>query len=138
MVVKKGRSIMGLVEELALIQSHLTAEEQRGPIEGLSDLARRLEEREVIRGQLSHLAGELAFLARRFEGLPPLPGLAQSRWAQSVLVYPNGRILTIDAAFSAEDAQIMRVLLLDFDGTVRFDEYVAAECALSRQEMQSR
>ena len=128
---------MGLDEELALIQSQLTTEEQRGSSEGLSDLARRLEEREVIKGQLSHLAGELGTLTRRFERLPALPSLTQVRRAQSVLAYPNGRILSVDTASSLEEAQIIRVLLLDFDGAVRFDKYVAAGCTPSRQEMQT-
>jgi hypothetical protein len=124
-------------EEFLRLGSELMAEEQSGPVNGLSELALRMERREELGRQIACIERELCLLRQRFERLPILPSLTCIRWAQSVLAYPNGRIMTVDTIYPAEDAHIINVLLLDFDGAVRFDGYVATGRTLSRQEVQT-
>ena len=122
---------MSLDEQLALIGSRLSAEEQRGPIGGLHDLARRREEREAIKRQLSLLVQEIRPLTRRFKHLPALPDLKQVRWAQSVLAFSNGRLLSVDHDATAPSPALLRILMMDFAGAVRFDRFLAPGSALS-------
>jgi hypothetical protein len=122
-------------EEFFRLRSELVAEEQRGSTNGLSELAFRKEKREELRRRLASLERNVHLLHQRLKRLPALPDLACIRWAQSILACPNGRILIIDTVFSAEEAGIVHVLLLDFGGTVCFDRYIAPGCILSKQEM---
>ena len=122
-------------EDVLRLQSELIAEEQCGPINGLSELALRKGKREELRRRFASIEREVRLLHQRFKRLPALPDLACIRWAQSILACPNGRILIVDTAFSAEEAGIVNVLLLDFDGAVCFDRYIAPGCILSKQAM---
>ncbi len=122
---------MSLDEQLSLIRSRLSAEEQLGPAGGLHDLARRREERQAIERQLSLLVREIRPLTRRYKQLPALPDLKQVRWAQSVLAFPNARLMSVDHDATAPSPAILRILLMDFAGAVRFDRFLAPASALS-------
>jgi DNA polymerase III epsilon subunit-like protein len=122
-------------EDVLRLQSELIAEEQCRPINGLSELALRKGKREELRRRLASIDREVRLLHQRLKRLPALPDLACIRWAQSILAYPNGRILIVDTVFSAEEAGIVHVLLLDFGGTVCFDRYIAPGGILSKQAM---
>jgi hypothetical protein len=135
-VRKKGIS-MSFDEQLASIKNLLTTVEQQGPANGIAEIAARQEERRTIRNQLCVLAREIRLQSTRLKLLPVLPDLKPIRWAQSVLAFPNGRILIIDTASPAEDAGVVHVLLCDFTGAVCYDRYVAPGYLLSKQAMQA-
>ncbi len=113
--------MINLGEEFLRLRSELVPEEQRVAVNSLSELA--------------SLEREVRLLHQRFRRLPAPLDLARIRWAQSVLACPNGRILLVDTAFSAEEAGFVHVLLLDFGGTVCLDRYIAPGYILSKQAM---
>jgi hypothetical protein len=100
-------------------------EEQRGHINNVGEIAIRKKKREEMKIRLATIEREIDLIGQRLKRLPALPDLTCIRWAQSVRSFPNGRILTIDTAFSAENATIVRIHLLDFDGGVSFDSFAA-------------
>lgn len=122
-------------EEFPRLESELAAEENFGPVDGLSELAHRKERREALERRLASIEREVRLLRLRFQRLPALPDLACIRWAQSVLAYPNGRILIVDTAFAGEEVGVVHVLLLDFEGSVRFERHIAPGCLLLERAM---
>jgi hypothetical protein len=127
--------VINLGEEFLRLRSELVLEEQRVAVNGLSELALRKRKREELRRRRTSLEREVRILHQRFRRLPAPLDLARIRWAQSVLTCPNGRILIVDIALSAEEAGIVHVLLLDFGGTVCLDRDIAPGCILSKQAM---
>jgi DNA polymerase III epsilon subunit-like protein len=119
------------------LHSEIEAEEQCGPINGIAEIALHQEKREGMERQLALVASAVHLLRQRFGRLPALPDLLCIRWAQSVLAYPNGRMLSVDTASAAEGGGIVRVLLQDFHGMIHLDRYVAPGCALPKQTMKA-
>jgi hypothetical protein len=127
--------MLSLEEHLAIIHRDLAIEEQRGPANGVTDIALRMGERKAIRARLALIAKEIRSLKQRLRRLPVLPGLKSIRWAQSVLACPNSCILVVDTDASGSDAAVMHVLILDCTESVLFDALVAPGHIVSRQTM---
>lgn len=118
--------------EFLRLHRELAAEEQRGPINNIAEIALRQEKREGIERRFASVAREIPLLRHRFRRLPALPDLRCIRWA-----HPNGRIPTVDTTSAAEGGGMVRVLLQDFHGMVHLDKYVAPGCVLSKQAMRA-
>lgn len=129
--------MFNLADEFTILQGELAAEEQRGTANGISEIALRKEKREGIERRLASLERDVRRLRQRLRRLPAIPNLACVRWAQSVLAYPNCCILTVDTVSSGQDAQIIHVLLLDFNGTLRLSRCIATASTLSKQEVRA-
>ena len=84
---------------------------------------------------MTALEREVRLLRQRIGRLPALPDIACVRWAQSVLACPSGRILVVETTAAAGEVDIVRVLLLDYAGAVRFDRVIAPGCLLTGQTM---
>jgi len=118
-------------EALRRLRSELSTEEQYGPTRGLAELELRRRQREELEHQLVAIEREVRHLHLRLQRLQALPEVACISWAQNVLAYPNGRIMVVDTA--AEEAGVVHVLLLNFEGGICCERLVAPACVLSEQ-----
>src|SRR5258708_32204936 len=117
------------------LQNELTEEEYGGPIRQLSELVAQREKREKMERRIVSIEQSAHLLRRRFGNLPALPDPALSKRAQSLLHYPNSRILIAGTVFPGPAASIMQVLVMDFTGCVRLQRCVAVGYRLSREEL---
>jgi len=105
---------------MQLIEDLLTAEEAAGPVQDLTDLASHRVRRSAIVQALEPLEVSVARLRDRWHSLPPLPDTESIRWAQAVQKLPNLTFLEVDTDGLSSDADIIRVVLLDKDGTTLY------------------
>jgi hypothetical protein len=132
---ERVNAMISPAEEFLRARSELVALEQDGPLNDLSELALRKGRREELERRVAALEREVRLLRQRVQRLPALPDVTCVRWAQSVLACPNGCILVVDTAAAAEEAGIVRLLLLDFCGAVCLDRIIAPGCLLAEQAM---
>lgn len=93
-------------------------EHAKGPIQSYQDLQERVQRRARLYEDLQYIEGELQTLRRVVQSLPSLPPEREVLWANAVLALPNLALLEIDTTGLSEDAEIVRVTLLDRAGTL--------------------
>jgi DNA polymerase III epsilon subunit-like protein len=109
-----------LLHPIHLIEDLLTAEVTAGPVHDLTDLASRRLRRRAIDQELEPLEVSVARLRQRWRSLPSLPDAESIRWAQAAQRLPNLTFLEVDTDGLTSDADIIRVVLLDKDGTTLY------------------
>src|SRR5579883_2145249 len=122
---------MTIDDTLTMMSELLTQEEHSGPIVGLPDLQRHQERRTTIRTALQQVDERLRTLRERMTRLSRLPTLTEIRWAQAVRAMPNLVFLELDTTGLYTDAEIIRIVLLDSHGDVRFDRFARPSQPLS-------
>jgi DNA polymerase III epsilon subunit-like protein len=101
----------------------LLAEEERAhPTTDFARLQARYQRRQAVAAHLSTLESAVYALSRRINHLPQLADIEQVRWAQALLAFPNLAFLEVDTDGLREDADILRVLVLDKHGTPLHDQ----------------
>jgi DNA polymerase III epsilon subunit-like protein len=106
----------------AELMTLLATEASAAPTTDAATLQARYERRHLLSEQLSTLERTLYDLRRRIDHLPWLPDLEQVRWAQALLAFPNLAFLEVDTDGLNEDADILRIVLVDNSGTTRYDQ----------------
>jgi DNA polymerase III epsilon subunit-like protein len=105
----------------AELMTLLATEASAAPTTDAATLQARYERRYLLSEQLSTLERTLYDLRRRVDHLPWLPDLEQVRWAQALLAFPNLAFLEVDTDGLNEDADILRIVLVDNSGTTLYD-----------------
>jgi len=100
----------------------LASEESAAPTTSSANLQARYQRRQELTAHLSTLESAMYDLHWRIDHLPRLPDLEQARWAQALLAFPNLAFLEVDTDGLYEDADILRVLLVDKRGTPLYDQ----------------
>jgi DNA polymerase III epsilon subunit-like protein len=95
----------------------LAAQERADPPRSLVDLLARCKEREMLNQHFGAIEEAISQLRDRRDNLPRLPRLEHVRWAQAVLALPNLAFLEVDTDGLYSDAEILRIVLLEKDGT---------------------
>ena len=120
-----------------MMEDTLTAlidqEENLAPVKNLEDLYTRLAQRRTIQRQMQQLETAYKKINERVRRLPMLPPLQTIQWAQSVRAMPNVVFLEVDTTGLYEDAEIIRIVVLDKHGHPLLDERVHLEKPLSPQ-----
>ncbi|GHO56709.1 exonuclease domain-containing protein [Ktedonobacter robiniae] len=93
-------------------------ERAKGPVQSYQDLQERVQLRASLYEGLQYMESELQRLQRIVRSLPALPPEREVLWANAVLALPNLAFLEIDTTGLSEDAEIVRVTLLDRTGTL--------------------
>lgn len=124
---------MNPIELLTTLDTLLTQEATKGPLTGIADLQERLKARVALQAALNDFNTLVTDRQRQFARLPRLPHYAEVVWAQAVLAFPNLAFLEIDTTGLGEDAQIIRVLLVDRQTQVLFDTFIKPSRPLSPQ-----
>lgn len=106
----------------AELMTLLATEEGAALTTDAATLQARYERRHLLCEQLSTLERTLYELRRRIDHLPWLPDLEQVRWAQALLAFPNLAFLEVDTDGLYEDANILRIVLVDNSGTTLYDQ----------------
>ena len=91
----------------------LKQEQALGPVQGLDDIHARQQRRRVINSQFQQLEEELRQLRTQIRSLPALPPLKIIQWAQSVRAMPNVVFLEVDTTGLHEDAEIIRLVVMN-------------------------
>jgi len=124
---------MNPIEMLTTLDTLLAQEATKGPLTGVADLQERLKTRLDLEAMLTTLEAVLTTKRRQLSRLPRLPHFTQVMWAQAVLAFPNLAFLEVDTTGLGEDAQIIRVLLVDRQAQVLFDTFIRPSRPLSPQ-----
>ena len=125
------------LNDFATTSTHLTAElvkeERASPTTGLEGLQARYQRRRALDEQLAALESTIYDLRERFNHLPWLPDLEQVRWAQALLAFPNLAFLEVDTDGLYEDADILRLLLVDTSGSPLYNQTFKPRRLLDRR-----
>ena len=113
-----------LVTEWNSLMEDVTREEQREIVRDLTDLFLRQQQREDMHTRFEAVMRDIRLLRQRIKRLPALPDLAHVARANNLLSFPNGRILAVDTLSEAEDTTILRIVLMDFKGSIQFDSCI--------------
>jgi hypothetical protein len=108
-------------------------EERLVPVKTLEDLHARLAQRSTIQRQMQQLETSYKKIRERVRRLSVLPPLQTIQWAQSVRAMPNVVFLEVDTTGLYEDAEIIRVVVLDKLDYTLLNEYVRTEKTVSAQ-----
>jgi DNA polymerase III epsilon subunit-like protein len=111
-------------EALAIINGLLKIEQEREPINDIDDITSRLQRRVAIKQQLTMLELELQLVREQVKRLPAHPPLAHIRWAKAVRAFPNLAFLEIDTTGLSADADIIRLKVLNTQGTAVLDQFI--------------
>src|SRR5690348_7422343 len=112
--------------------SDLLAQEQGlGPVRHLDDLQARLQRRGTIARQIQQWEEALRQAQRQYRVLPSLPPLKVIHWAQAVRAMPNLVFLEVDTTGLQEDAEIVRVSVLNIREETLLDCLVTPSQPLS-------
>ncbi|GER87596.1 hypothetical protein KDW_17580 [Dictyobacter vulcani] len=103
------------------VLNDLHQEKSLGPVQGISDLLARQQRRQHLLNQIQQLEKEAQSLRSQARNLPTLPPLKSIQWAQSVRAMPNLMFLEVDTTGLHEDAEIIRLVLLNIHGQTLFD-----------------
>jgi DNA polymerase III epsilon subunit-like protein len=106
----------------AQLTAGLAQEESASPTNEVEGLHTRYRRRCMLDEQLSALESAIYGLRERVNHLPWLPDLEQVRWAQALLAFPNLAFLEVDTDGLYEDADILRLLLVDKSGSPFYDQ----------------
>ena len=101
----------------------LATEESASPITNVADLEVCYQRRHVLTEQLGALEQTLHDVQRRIDHLPWLPDVEQVRWAQALLAFPNLAFLEVDTDGLYDDADILRLVLVDTSGTPLYAQF---------------
>ncbi|GCE18714.1 3'-5' exonuclease [Dictyobacter kobayashii] len=115
------------------VMDALNEERGRGPVRQIEDLQARLRRRRVITHHIQQLEEALRFMHKQIRTLPVLPSLKAIHWAQAVRAMPNLVFLELDTTGLHEDAEIIRLVVLDIHGETLLDCLVTPSQPLSRQ-----
>src|SRR5260221_11746606 len=121
-----------LLQTVQHIEDLLTTEEAAGPVRDLTDLASHQLRRAAVEQALETLEASVAQLRNRWRSLSPLPDERSIRWAQSVQQLPNLAFLEFDTVGLSANADIIRVVLLDKDGTTLYAQTIKPRRPLSK------
>ncbi|GCE26407.1 hypothetical protein KDA_18910 [Dictyobacter alpinus] len=110
----------------------LNQEKLLGPVQGIDDLLARQQRRQHLLNQIQHLEQEAQSLRTQVRNLPALPSLKSIQWAQSVRAMPNLLFLEVDTTGLHEDAEIIRLVLLNRHGQTLLDCLASPSQPLSR------
>jgi hypothetical protein len=137
-----------LEKQIREIEQIISREEQKGPIEKLSDLAIRHRAVSRIKAQITKATRTLISLRRhylaeyeqdldecneRVQRLSELPHHRDILWAQEVLRLPNLLLLVIDEDSEHGTMGIFRFLAVDGAGNVRFDRLIKPNAPLPEE-----
>ncbi|GCE04796.1 hypothetical protein [Dictyobacter aurantiacus] len=111
----------------------IAQERDLGPVRHLDDLQARLQRRSMIARQLQQWEEALRQVQRQARTLPPLPPLKVIHWARAVRAMPNLVFLEVDTTGLQEDAEIVRVSVLNIHEETLLDCLVTPSQPLSRQ-----
>jgi len=100
----------------------LTLEEGSSPTTDVAALQARYQRRHVLTEHLSLLERSVDDLHRRIDHLPTLPDFEQVCWARALLAFPNLAYLEVDTDGLRDDADILRLLLVDTSGKPLYDQ----------------
>lgn len=100
----------------------LAEEEHAQPTTDLASLEARYQRRQTIAAHLSTLESALYEVRRRIDHLPRLADDEQVRWAQARLSFPNLAFLEVDTDGLHDDADILRVLIVDAGGSPLYNQ----------------
>lgn len=100
------------------LSTGVAEERAKGPVQSYQDLIERVQFRASLYEGLQHIEEQLQTLRRIVQSLPSLPPEREVLWASAVLALPNLALLEIDTTGLSEDAEIVRVTLLDCTGTL--------------------
>lgn len=112
---------MSFEPTIMTIKKILATEQQSMPVKTIDDVRAHQAQRHALRKDLYALEQELRALREQAKNLPALPPLAVIQWARSVRAMPNLVFLEVDTTGLHQDAEIIRVVLLDPQSTVLFD-----------------
>jgi hypothetical protein len=82
------------------------------------------QRRHEIETAISECDNAIKRLRSRSYYLPPLPDSELMAWADAVLAMPNLRFLVIDTTGVDNEAEVIRLLVMDSDGETTFDHLV--------------
>lgn len=111
----------------------LAQERDLGPVRHMDDLQARLQRRSVIARQIQQWEEALRLVQKQSRMLPPLPPLKVIYWAQAVRAMPNLVFLEVDTTGLQENAEIVRVVVLNIREETLLDCLVTPSQPLSRQ-----
>src|SRR5207248_4072216 len=92
------------------------------PTTSAMDLEACYQRRRILTEYLATLERAIDDLRRRIAHLPTLPDVEQVHWAQALLAFPNLTFLEVDTDGLRDDADILRLLLVDTSGTPLYDQ----------------
>src|SRR5258708_10834605 len=121
------------IHTLQLVEDLLAAEEAAGSVRGLTDLTSHRIRRSAIEQALTNLEASVAQLRNRWRSLSPLRGEGSIRWAQAVQQLRNLAFLEFDTDGFSADADIIRVVLLDKDGTTLYAQTIKPRRPISEK-----
>ncbi|GHO85584.1 3'-5' exonuclease [Dictyobacter formicarum] len=114
--------------------SDLLAQERGlGPVRHMDDLQARLQRRSAIARQIQQWEEALRLVQKQSRMLTPLPPLKVIHWARAVQAMPNLVFLEVDTTGLHEDAEIVRLVVLNLREETLLDCLVTPTQQLSRQ-----
>ncbi|GHO72850.1 hypothetical protein KSD_06210 [Ktedonobacter sp. SOSP1-85] len=103
---------------MASLGAHVAEERVKGPVRSFQDLQERVQHRAQMYEDVQYIEEQVQMLQRMLHSMPSLPPEPEVLWANAVLALPNLTLLEIDTTGLSEDAEIVRVTLLDRTGTI--------------------
>ncbi|GCE26434.1 hypothetical protein KDA_19180 [Dictyobacter alpinus] len=122
-------TISSVVQSLSEL---LKQEQAPGVVQGLDEIQAHQQRRRMINGQFQQLEEEVRRLRTQIRNLPALPPLKIVQWAQSVRAMPNVVFLEVDTTGLHEQAEIIRLVVLNIQGQVLLDCLVKPSQPLSQ------
>ncbi|GCE18673.1 hypothetical protein [Dictyobacter kobayashii] len=110
----------------------LDQERALGPVRRMEDLQARLQRRAMIAQHLQQLEEELQRVRKQSRTLPALPPLKIIQWAHAVRSMTNLVFLEVDTTGLYEDAEIIRLMVMNIHGASLLDCLVTPSRPLSR------
>jgi hypothetical protein len=123
------------LHSVQLVEDLLRAEEIAEPVHNLTELDSQRARRSALEQALAKLEASVARLRDRWRNLTPLPEEESIRWAQAVRQLPTLAFLELDTDGLSTDADIIRVVLLDKDGSTRYAQTIQPRRPISEKIM---
>jgi DNA polymerase III epsilon subunit-like protein len=113
--------------DMHTLETRLRQEEMAGPVTNQAELLERHRSRKELGDALHCLQQTVTTLTSRYRRLARLPGLEQVARANALLRLPNLLFCVIDTTGLHPDSDVLRVVLLNREGTVVFDRIVCPQ-----------
>lgn len=119
--------------QVTVIETLLTAEETSQPVLHFEEFMFHRTQRATLTQAYQSLSAQLGELRRRMNALPRLAPVDIVQWAHAVQAFPNLVFLEIDTDGLYSDADILRLVLLDHQGEILYDQLVKPKHPISAQ-----
>lgn len=120
-------------EIVTALNDLLHQEQNLGPVQDINDLMSRMARRATMRDHLKQLTNLSKEMNQRIQHLPLLPPLDIVRWAQAVLAMSNLVFLEVDTTGLHQEAEIIRLVVLNAGAEPLLDCYVKPSDLLAGQ-----